>query len=68
MVIQQLVAKLDNPKQEITIECESGQETIELYVYSCRMFLHKLKKISAENIKITVSEEAFNDIKKSYGQ
>ena len=66
--VQDIIVKLDNPNQTIVIEAEDSREQVELYAYTCRMYLHKLIKISADNIKLTVSEEAFNDIKKSYVQ
>ena len=64
MLVQDVIVKLDNPKQTIVIEAEDSKEKIETNAYLCRKYLHKLEKITADNIKLTVNEEAFSDIKK----
>lgn len=64
MFIQDMIAKLDNPVQDITIECISTQETIETNAYLCKRLLYTAERVSADNIKLTVSEDVFKGIKK----
>lgn len=68
MVVQDMTVRLNDPTQVITIEAKDSRREMETNAYLCNRLLHTVEKITADNIRITVSEKAFENIKNYLGQ
>lgn len=59
---------IDNNIQMITIESIDSKQQLEANAYLLNRLLYTVEKMSADNIRLKVSEQAFEDIKKHLGR
>lgn len=68
MVVQDMTVRLDDPTQPIVIVAMDSKREVEVNAYLCNRLLNTVEQIHAENLKLTVSEQAFESIRKYLGQ
>lgn len=68
MVAQEITYLVEDKMQPIIIESLSTKETVEANVYLLSKSLAAVEKLSADNIKITVNDKAFEGIKRYLGK
>lgn len=68
IITQDIMALIDDKTTPIIIEALDSKKTVEAYVYSLSGSMYVAEKLSADNIKITVNEKAFEGIKRHIGQ
>ena len=63
MDIQHFAYAIEDAGTPVIIESEETGEQVEICAYMLRRMLYTAEKLSADNIKLTVKKDAFEDIK-----
>lgn len=63
MYMQEIAYAIEDAATPIIIEHEESGEQVETCAYLLRKMLYTAEKISADNIKLIVKKDAFEDIK-----
>lgn len=67
MVVQEIAYALQDQSEVVTIVNKESKEEFEANAYLLKRLLATVEHISADNLKLTVSEKDFEGIKKHFG-